>query len=314
MQKEKIKIKFKGKTKTIIIIVVFLLITLSIILTLINKVYRQKAGRDTFFSVESGDGTRLIAANLKRENLISSAWLFSVSVYVNRWVLQSGVYSIKKDMSLHDIAGLIHSGKVEEYLVTIPEGYRATQIDELLVKKGMIKKGDFTQIAAYNEGQLFPDTYNFTAETTAQDVLVKMLENYKKKTKDLSITSQNLILASIVEREAKLDQDRSKIAGVYFNRLAIGMKLDADPTIQYGKGSWAPITRADYKNFQSPYNTYLYAGLPPTPICNPGIKSIQAVLKPEKNDYFYFFHKVSGEAVFSKTYAEHLTNLEKNQS
>ena len=313
MPKEKIKIEFKGKTKTIIIIVVFLLIILSIMLPLINKFYSQKAGRGTLFSVKAGDGTRLIATNLKKESLISSAWLFSATVYVNHWALQSGVYSIKKDMNLHDIASLIHSGKVEEYLVTIPEGYRATQIDELLVKKNMIKKGDFTQIAAENEGQLFPDTYNFTAETTAQDVMVKMLENYKKKTKDLNITSQNLILASIVEREARLDQDRAKIAGVYFNRLAIGMKLDADPTIQYGKGSWAPITKSDYKSFQSPYNTYLHVGLPPTPICNPGIKSIQAVLKPEKNDYFYFFHKASGEAVFSKTYAEHLANLEKNQ-
>lgn len=311
MPKEKIKIKFKGKT--IIIIVVFLLILLFVALPLINIVYYHKAGRDTLFSVASGDGTRLIAANLKKEKLVSSPWLFSATVYVNHWALQSGVYSIKKDMSLHDIASLLHSGKVEEYLVTIPEGYRATQIDELLVKKGMIKKGEFSQIAAKSEGQLFPDTYNFTAQTTAQDVLNKMLANYKKKTKDLNITSQNLILASIVEREARLDQDRAKIAGVYFNRLAIGMKLDADPTIQYGKGSWAPITKADYKNFQSPYNTYLHAGLPPTPICNPGIKSIQAVLKPEKNDYFYFFHKASGEAVFSKTYAEHLANLEKYQ-
>jgi UPF0755 protein len=114
-----------------------------------------------------------------------------------------------------------------------------------------------------------------------------------------------------VEREAKLDGDRPIIASVYLNRLAIGMKLQSDPTIQYGKGSWLPITQSDYKNFISPYNTYLYTGLPPTAICNPGLKSILAVVSPAKTNYYYFFSKSDGAAVFSQTYAEHLANLKK---
>jgi UPF0755 protein len=250
---------------------------------------------------------------LKKENLISSAWIFSAVIYSNHWLLQSGSYHIDKNMSLYNIAALIHSGKVEEYLVTIPEGWRATQIDEVLAQKGLINKNEFSSIAKTSEGYLFPDTYRFAVDSKPQDILNQMLGNFKKKTADLKVTEQIIILASIVEREARSDADRPKIAGIYWNRLKIGMKLDADPTIQYGKGDWSPITRSDYKNFQSPYNTYLYNGLPPTAICNPGLKSIKAALAPEDNDYFYFFHKSNGEAVFSKTYDEHLKNLEKYQ-
>lgn len=309
----KFKIKFSPKIKMILIVSGAVLVFLVLILSPINAIFWHKSGHDAQFEVKVGDGTRDIAKNLKNDKLISSDLAFSVLVYSKSWLLQTGVYRIEKDMNAYAIARLIHSGKVEEYTMTVPEGWRATQIDELLVKKGVIKKGDFTLIAAKKEGYLFPDTYRFAKDATAQDVLDLMLANFKKKTLSLKVTDQIVIMASIIEREALSDNDRAKISSVYWNRLKIGMKFDADPTIQYGKGNWNPITRSDYKNFQSPYNTYLYNGLPPSAISNPGLKSIEAALNPAKTDYLFFFHKKNGEAVFSKTYDEHLANLEKYQ-
>ncbi len=303
--------KISNKLKMILIVSGAILIFLILVLSPISAIFWHKAGQDTQFEVKVGDGTRDIAKNLSKNKLISSNLAFSALVYSKNWLLQTGVYHIEKDMNVYAIANLIHSGKVEEYTLTVPEGWRVTQIDELLAKKGVIKKDDFTKIAAKKEGYLFPDTYRFAKDATAQSVLDLMSANFKKRTSTLKMTDQVVIMASIVEREALSDSDRAKIASVYWNRLKIGMKLDADPTIQYGKGNWSPITRSDYKNFQSPYNTYLYNGLPPTAICNPGIKSIEAVLDPAKTDYLFFFHKKNGEAVFSKNYDEHLANLEK---
>lgn len=306
--------KISNRLRMILIVSVAVLIFLSLILYPINTVFWHKAGQDAQFVVKPGDGTRDISANLKKEKLISSDLFFLLTVYSRHWLLQGGVYHIEKNMSLYSIARLIHSGKVEEYLVTIPEGYRVTQIDELLSQKGIIQKGDFSAIASKSEGYLFPDTYRLPIDAKPIDILEQMKANFKKKTNGLKITDQIVVMASIVEREALSDVDRPQIASVYWNRLKIGMKLDADPTIQYGKGNWAPITKADYKNFQSPYNTYLYNGLPPTAICNPGLKSIQAAINPAETNYFYFFHKTNGEAVFSKTFNEHLANLEKSNN
>ena len=204
---------------------------------------------------------------------------------------------------------LFHEGKVIENLVRIPEGWRLTQIDAFLAEKGIIKKGELTKISSADEGYLFPDTYRFVLDVTPEEIRSMMIDNFNKKTDGLKISSQDIIIASIVEREAKFDEDRPKIAGIYLNRLAKGMKLEADPTVQYAKGSWEPITVSDYTSVQSPYNTYLHEGLPPGPICNPGLKSIEAVLHPEKSDYLYFFHQTDGHAVYSKTLEEHRAQL-----
>lgn len=309
----KFKIVFPLKTKMIVIVSIATLVFLGLILSPINAIFWHKSGHDTQFEVKVGDGTRDIAKNLLKDKLISSDLAFSILVYSKNWLMQTGVYHIEKDMNTYAIAKLIHSGKVEEYTITVPEGWRATQIDELLVKKGLIKKGDFASIAEKKEGYLFPDTYRFAKDASAQKVLDLMLANFKRKTSTLKVTDQIVTMASIIEREALSNADRAQISSVYWNRLKIGMKFDADPTIQYGKGNWNPITRSDYKNFQSPYNTYLYNGLPPTAISNPGLKSIEAALNPAKTDYLFFFHKKNGEAIFSKTYDEHLANLEKYQ-
>lgn len=287
---------------------IILIIIISILILFIGYIvyatFFHKAGKEAFVNIKSGQSTGEIAQNLKDQGVISSPLLFSLYVYKNHYLLQSGVYKITASMTMPQIVTMIKDGKVQEYLVTIPEGWRLTQIDELLSEKGIIQINALTKIATADEGYLFPDTYHFELDSTVQSIRSQMLNDFKKQTEGLTIDRQTLIIASIVEREAKFDDDRAKIAGVYLSRLDQGMKLEADPTVQYAKGSWEPITTSDYKNVISPYNTYLNAGLPPGPICNPGLKSIEATLHPVKDGSLYFFTDKTGHAVFSKTLDE----------
>lgn len=295
--------------KTIIISAIFVVIL--IVGLLVYLTFYKTAAKDFTISIKQGDSTSKIAQNLKNEKAIFSPLIFTLYVYQRHWYLQSGVYKIKSDMTMPQIIKTLKNGDVQEYLVTIPEGWRLTQIDDELTQRGIIKKGDLIKIASSDEGYLFPDTYRLPLNITVGEIRDEMIRNFNLKTAEFKTTRGALIIASLVEREAKFDEDRPIIAGVYWNRLKIGMKLEADPTVQYAKGSWDAITSADYHNVDSPYNTYLYAGLPPGPICNPGIKSIQAAMFPEKNDWLFFFHKDDGHAVYSKTFEEHQSNLKK---
>ena len=298
-----------------------LLISAIIIFTavLVNTAYfymtinKKGSGKPKDFIVSSGQSTNEIAKNLQNEGLIKSATIFSLYTKFKAELIQVGTYRISPNQSIREILGILSSGKNSEDAATIPEGWRVTQIDDFLAEKKIIQKGALTQIASADEGYLFPDTYRFTPNSKPEDIRQEMRDNFTAKTFDLKVTRENVILASIVEREAKFDEDRAKIAGVYLNRLEKNMKLEADPTVQYAKGSWDKITTADYKNITSSYNTYLNLGLPPGPICNPGLKSIEAVLHPEKNGYFYFFHNSDGHAVFSETLEQHQENLKKYQ-
>jgi len=301
--------------KKIIIIISGIILALAVVVLIVFLYTLNHKGRGELkeFIVRGGQTTREIAHNLEKDNLISSALVFEIYAKLKGELIQVGVYKLSPEQSLKEIFNILAQGKASEYLVTIPEGWRAIQIDEYLGSKQIIKAGDLIKIASADEGYLFPDTYRFLPDSDAQEIRKTMLDNFKKKTAGLAVTREVVILASIVEREAKFDEDRAKIAGVYFNRLQKEMRLEADPTVQYAKGSWEPIRTADYRNVVSPYNTYLYFGLPPGPICNPGLKSIQAVLAPEKNGWFYFFHLEDGQTVYSTTIEEHQENLKQYQ-
>ncbi|MFA6492707.1 MAG: endolytic transglycosylase MltG [Patescibacteria group bacterium] len=296
----------------VIITVVFVACVLSLGTCFYWAVNRKGSGESRDFIVRSGQSTNQIAQNLQDQGLVKSALIFSVYAKLKAELIQVGVYSLSPSKSMKEILGILASGETSEDLVTIPEGWRVTQIDEYLAEKQMIEKGALTQIASADEGYLFPDTYRFLPDTNAEEIRKNLMDNFNKKTVELKVSRDNLILASIIEREAKFDEDRPKIAGVYLNRLEKNMKLEADPTIQYAKGSWNKITLSDYRNVDSPYNTYLNFGLPPGPICNPGLKSIEAVLHPEKNGYIFFFHKSDGHAVFSTTLQEHEERLKQS--
>jgi len=179
------------------------------------------------------------------------------------------------------------------------------------------------------EGYLFPDTYQFPKESEPTRVVEIMLQNWdrrvsadlREKAAARGMTLYEVVtLASIVEREAVVDEERATIAGVYMNRLARDMRLEADPTVQYALGQdaatgrwWTPLTTDQVQNTDSPYNTYRVEGLPPGPICNPGLAAIQAVVNPEPTDYIYFVaNKRAGDGshVFALTFDEHVANVQ----
>lgn len=296
------------------ILIIFGIIILIIGLAVVYFFYlinHKGSGSEKEFIVKSGQSTKTIAQNLQQEGIISSATAFVMHTRLKNDLIQIGVYKLSSSQNIKEILAILASGKASEYLVTIPEGWRVTQIDEYLAEKKVIQAGELLKIASSFEGYLFPDTYRFLPNSKPEDIKKEMMDNFAAKTAGLNPTRDNIILASIVEREAKFDDDRAKIAGVYLNRLDKGMKLEADPTIQYAKGSWNSIKVSDYKNTNSLYNTYQYLGLPPGPICNPGLKSIEAVMYPQKGDWLYFFNKEDGHAVFSATLQEHEENLKK---
>ena len=169
------------------------------------------------------------------------------------------------------------------------------------------------------EGFLYPDTYYFDKESTEKEVLSAMLkrfeqvynDKFKEKQKEMGLTLQQVVnLASIIEKEAVVNEDRPMIASVFYNRLKIGMPLQSDATLQYAFDKRKE--RVMYKDLKvdSPYNSYLNKGLPPTPICSPGVKSIEAALYPSNTDYLYFVATVGGKNNYSKTYKEHLKHVE----
>jgi UPF0755 protein len=276
-----------------------------------------------YFEIKKGESTKQISNNLRLGNLIRSSTSFYWWTKLSHTNLQAGHYKISPGMSSKEIMEKFKNGEVDAYSITIPEGYRALQIAKLFKQKTNLDENKFITAAIGTEGTLFPDTYVFPSSSEPEKIIKTMQDNFDKKTADLKLTQDQLILASIVEREAITDDERSKIAAVYMNRVNKGMLLQADPTIRYGLDTqqyldkktveiefWQPITKADYQNLASPFNTYKSRGLPPAPICNPGIKSIQSAVSVEKDfDYLFFFHDQEQKIHFSRTYGEHLEQI-----
>jgi len=176
---------------------------------------------------------------------------------------KSRFYQLDPSLSTKQIAQILARGEVSQFTITVPEGWRINQIDQLLAEKNIIKSNEINTIANEKEGYLFPDTYQFKQKITPEEIIQVMEKNFSKKTSNLKPSREQIVLASIVEREAKKDEDRPKIAGVFLNRLANSMKLEADPTIQYAKGNWIQLPKLIYQSTDSPYNTYKINGLPP---------------------------------------------------
>ena len=308
------------------ILISFLILLLILILgfgALFGYLIKKPAGTsDTkvVFEIVDRTSTYEIAKQLKSKDLINSDWAFALYSKLTKKTLLAGSYLLSENMSIVDITSKISSGDTAIRKITIPEGWRDEQIAQYLSNNKYIDYADFMAAADGYDGKLFPDTYFISVKSTAADIVKLMNDDYVDRTKELNITSEDLVLASIIEREAKNDSDRSIIAGVYKNRLAINMKMQADPTVQYSSDSinikksnvdisdykfWQSPSTLNYSSINSPYNTYLFAGLPPTPICNPGIKSIEAALNPDKSNFYYFLHDSDGNIHPSSTSAEH---------
>jgi len=298
-------------------------------------------GEQSLFSVAKGESVKAIAAKLRSENFIRSQFWFEAYVWYEKQQanLQAGDYALSPNLSIPEILQIITGGKVisNEIQVTFPEGFDASQIKDRLLENGIKSASalDQEKIDGFQlqykflgevspdlslEGFLFPDTYRFNKDIKKEEIIKKFLDNFDKKLTPAwraEIERQHrtiyevVTLASIVQQEALNEQEMPTIAGIFLNRLKIGMALESDATVNYITGKKDRQVTSDDTKIISPYNSYLNKGLPPTPISNPGIEAIKAAIYPQQSDYLYFLHPLNSPAVYSKTLDEHNWNKAK---
>ncbi|MEN9261045.1 MAG: endolytic transglycosylase MltG [Thermostichus sp. HHBFW_bins_43] len=289
--------------------------------------------------IEPGSSSRLIGQKLYQAGVIRSdlAWRLWSRTFGRDWVFQAGTYALDPGQDMVAVAQQLRQGNVLQTRLTIPEGWRIKQMAAALAERNWLEADAFIATAQVIppldwlpanlnslEGYLFPDTYFFPVEKVegslpdhekAQTVVNAMLQRFvsvalplfRQHSTSLSL-HEWVTLASIVEREAVVPEERALIAGVFLNRLRKGIPLGADPTVEYALNiRQTPDRRLTFAEVRtpSPYNTYLNPGLPPGPIASPGLASLEAVLEPEETDFLYFVARYDGTHVFSKTLAEH---------
>lgn len=288
----------------------------------VNKINPQTK----IFVVKNGEPLQNIANNLVNEHLIRNKIIFYLVVKrkgIDKQI-QAGDFRLSSSMDVYKIAENLTHGTLDVW-ITLIEGLRKEEIAQVISKNLDIPETEFLKYA--KEGYLFPDTYLVPRDATAESV-VKILENNfytkftidlqeKARSKDLTPT-ETIILASLVEREARLSEDRPLVASVILNRFKAGMKLDIDATIQYALGYqseektwWKKILTQEDLELNSLYNTYKNQGLPPTPISNPGLAAIQAVVNAPETDYFYYLSDKNGKMHYGKNIEEHNANIGK---
>lgn len=265
------------------------------------------------FLIVKGTSAGQIGANLEKQGFIRSALAFKLYVRATglSQKIVAGEYTPSPHLSLFKITDILLRGP-DEIWVTIPEGLRREEIARKFaasLNKDETFIHDFLTASKDKEGFLFPDTHLFPKEATAEKIVAKMLDTFDTRA-GLAVTKENVILASLVERETRTAEERPIVAGILQNRIKIGMALQVDATIQFIKGNWQPITLRE-REIKSPYNTYLNRGLPPGPICNPGLSSLKAALDPAKTEYLYYLHDSNGVIHYAKTLEEHNRNINK---
>lgn len=296
----------------------------------------NKSSKVTHFVINQGDSVQAVAQRLADQGLIRQPlfWLVYLRLKGLDSKVQAGEYQLSSSKSLPELAEVLTHGSTD-VLVTIPEGWRVEEIAEKLAKELGKYQDDgeeswpeaFIKTAQPQEGFLFPDTYAFAKDSSPEAAVEKMRGNFNQRITEqmeTDLKSQGLTLnevvnlASIVEREAKFIQDRPIVAGILLRRYREGTLLGADATVQYALGyseaesvwwRWE-LTGPDLE-LASPYNTRRYPGLPPTPICNPGLEAIKAVIYPEETNYFYYLSDKKGELHYAVTWEEHQENVAK---
>jgi len=295
-----------------------------------------------YVEIPAGSSTREVAELLKKVHVIKDANFFRYFARYRKLdaQLKGGEYELNAGMTPDQILMKLSRGETVVRRFTVPEGFTVAQVADLLASKGLVVREQFQKAAAVSklnasylpsgvelaqplEGYLFPSTYDYKPGVTEEQILAMMFARWEQnfgsdlraRAKEVGLTVHEvMILASIIEKEAQVAGERPVIAGVYLNRLQIGMKLDADPTVRYaaGLGPEEDLKAADME-IESPYNTYRQAGLPPGPIAAPGLASMKAALYPQAHDFWYFVAKAdgSGEHYFAKTLDEQEANIEK---
>lgn len=295
------------------------------------------ADQSTVITVTSGMTANEIGQLLYERGIIKSIIFFRVIAKMEHIdsSLQAGEYAFTSNMSISQIVSMLSKGETAYQQITVPEGFTVNQIASLIEEKHIGNSEKFKAAAQgyapydymgakdgmtyRSEGYVFPDTYRIPRGATEEQILNMMVKQFdrrfspamRERAGQLGLSIHEVItLASLVEKEAQLDSERPIIAGVFINRLKRGMPLQSCATIQYILGFPKEELSVEDTQIRSPYNTYQNAGLPPGPIANPGLASINAVLYPEASDYLYFVADKQGTHHFSKTYEEHLANIE----
>lgn len=294
--------------------------------------------------IPPGVSTRDVADLLQKQQVIRDAVFFRYYARYRKLdgKLQGGEYELSPGMTPDQVLAKLARGETIVRRFTVPEGLAVAQLADLLASRKLVDRDKFLQLAAASrlnaaylpdgvklaqplEGYLFPSTYDYKRGVTAEQILALLYGQWEKtfgpdlkaRAKELDMTVHEVMtLASIIEKEAQVAKERAVISGVYTNRLKVGMKLDADPTVRYAVGlpPEADLKYADLE-IDSPYNTYRNAGLPPGPIAAPGLASIRAALYPETHDFWYFVAKEdgSGQHYFAETLEEQTRNIQKAQ-
>lgn len=311
-------------------VALLLLLGLGVLLALF---FLPRAGTAEKVTVEFEEGaSRMeVAQRLYRAGAVGNPYHFWLIATLGRHQLVAGEYEVSASEGAEGILAKLKEGRVKMHRVTFPEGWTARQMAKRLEAKGLVLADDFLAEAMEPsldpdpfpwlpagmplEGFLFPDTYFFAKNFSAREIAGIMLRRFAEMLPDDAVEragalglslGEAVIVASMVEAEARLDRERPVIAGVIYNRLRRKMPLQIDATVQYALPQRkARLTYADLK-VNSPYNTYRHRGLPPGPIGNPGLASLKAALHPARHDFLYYVARPDGSHYFSRTYEEHL--------
>jgi UPF0755 protein len=291
------------------------------------------AGPERLVRYEGRKAMRAVLEDLERRQIIRSADAMRIAAYLDHrpGLVQRGTYRVRPGMTVDEVFATLK--KPISQMVRLPETNWARRSANLLEKAQVTsaaaymelvnKPEEFKDDVAFPlpkdtlEGYLYPDTYDLPPLLGARGTILRQLKNFEKRVWDGLGQPKDLhrivTIASLVELEVARDKERPMVAGVVENRLKKGMLLQIDASINYGLQKWRPLKLADYKNVISPYNLYLHKGLPPTPICSPTVKSIEAAIEPATHDHIYYVALPSGESLFSETYPEHLRNIAKRR-
>ena len=278
----------------------------------------------TIITIEPGETAISIARKFKESGVVRSKILLNnIVVYLGgeRGIV-SGEYVFSDKLNVLEIAKRITNGKfgILPRKVTIPEGLSSYEIAEILATKvNSFNKEEFLNLAVPKEGYLFPDTYYFLSNVKAVDIFSRLRSTFNSKisTLDEEINDFHqpldkvIIMASILEEEARLTETRQIVAGILWKRLKNDMPLQVDGTFKYINGKGSADLTVDDLNIDSPYNTYKYKGLPPTPVSNPGLDAIKSAITPIETDYVYFLTDNDGNMRYAKTLEEHVVNKRK---
>lgn len=292
------------------------------------------------FIVSRGDGIIVVGRKLKTEGLIQNDLVFRLYVQNAAGQIEAGEYELSRNLSVKEIIEKLLLGP-QDVWVTIPEGLRKEEVAQLIANKLDFASSTFdlqefinlTSLPQNLEGKLFPDTYLIPKEASAGAVVRRLTTTFETKAKKIFTDRTNaqsedetLRIAALVEREVRDENDRKIVAGIILKRLNAGWGLEIDATLQYARASsecinggniikddckwWSPALSQD-KQLESPFNTYKYRGLPPSPICNPGLSAIEAAAHPQASEYWFYLSDNEGVTHFARTLEEHQTNINK---